>query len=121
MDMSKPVHITEQNFNGEVLNADLPVLADFWAPWCAPCRMIAPIVEDLATEYEGRLKVAKIDVDENPDLAARYNVQSIPTLAVFKGGTLVKRIVGYVPKAELKRHVDAVLNAARGVSVARGA
>lgn len=119
--MSKPVHITEQNFEAEVLQADLPVLADFWAPWCAPCRLIAPIVEDIAHEYDGRLKVAKIDVDENPDLATRYGVMGIPTLGVFKGGQLVSRIVGYVPKAELKRHVDAALNASRGVSVARGA
>lgn len=119
--MSKPVHITEQNFEAEVLQADLPVLTDFWAPWCAPCRLIAPIVEDLANEYEGRLKVAKVDVDENPDLAARYGVMSIPTLGVFKGGQLVSRIVGYLPKAELKRRVDAVLSAARSTSVARSA
>lgn len=107
--MSKPVSVTEETFEREVLKADLPVLTDFWAAWCAPCRMIAPIIEELAGEYEGRLKVAKVDVDANPDLASRYSVRSIPTLAVFKGGELVERIVGYVPKAELKRQVDVAL------------
>ncbi len=118
--MNKPVHITEQNFGAEVLNADLLVLADFWAAWCGPCRMIAPIVEDLAQEYAGRLKVAKIDVDENPGLAARYNIMSIPTLGIFKGGKLVSRIVGYVPKAQLKQHLDAALGASPSATAARG-
>lgn len=108
--MSKPVSVTEETFEREVLKADLPVLTDFWAAWCAPCRMIAPIIEELAGEYEGRLKVAKVDVDANPDLASRYSVRSIPTLAVFKGGQLVERIVGYVPKTELKRQVDVALS-----------
>lgn len=107
--MSKPVSVTEETFEREVLKADLPVLTDFWAAWCAPCRLIAPIIEELAGEYEGRLKVAKVDVDANPDLASRYSVRSIPTLAVFKGGQLVERIVGYVPKTELKRQVDVAL------------
>ncbi len=117
--MNKPVHITEQNFKAEVLNADLPVLADFWAAWCGPCQMVAPIVEDLAQEYAGRLKVAKVDVDENPDLAARYNVMSIPTLGIFKGGQLVQRIVGYVPKAQLKQRLDAELGASSHATAAR--
>ncbi|MBI2246395.1 MAG: thioredoxin [Armatimonadetes bacterium] len=110
--MSTPVHITEQSFEREVLNTALPVLVDFWAAWCGPCRMIAPIVEDLAREYEGRLKVGKVDVDENPDLASRYGVQSIPTLLVFVGGQPFTRIVGYAPKAELKRAIDTALSAA---------
>ncbi len=93
------------------LKADLPVLADFWAEWCAPCRMIAPVVEDLAREYEGRLKVAKVDVDENKQLAMRYGIMSIPTLGLFRDGKLVERIVGYMPKAELRRQIDAVLRA----------
>lgn len=109
--MSTPVRVTEQTFDAEVLRADLPVLADFWAAWCGPCRMIAPIVEDLAREYAGKLKVAKIDVDENPDLASRYGIMSIPTLGLFRGGELVKRIVGYVPKAELERQIEAALSA----------
>ncbi len=117
--MSTPVHITEQTFEREVQNAALPVLADFWAAWCGPCRMIAPIVEELAREYEGRLKVAKIDVDENPDLASRYGIMSIPTLAVFKDGQVVSRIVGYTPKAELQRHIQAALYA-RASRVAAG-
>ncbi len=107
--MSKPTAVTEKTFDQEVLKADLPVLADFWADWCGPCRMLAPVVEDLAREYDGTLKFAKVDVDENPDLAARYNIMSIPTLGLFKNGKLVARIVGYMPKAELKRQVDDVL------------
>lgn len=117
--MSTPVHVTEQTFEREVLNAALPVLADFWAAWCGPCRMIAPIVEELARDYEGRLKVTKIDVDENPDLASRYGIMSIPTLAVFKDGQVVSRIVGYAPKAELQRHIETALNA-RAARVAAG-
>ncbi len=118
--MNKPVHITTQNFEAEVLNADLPVLADFWAAWCGPCQMVAPIVEDLAQEYAGRVKVAKVDVDENPDLAARYNIMSIPTLGIFKGGRLVSRIVGFVPKAQLKLRLDADLGANSRATAARG-
>lgn len=109
--MGKPLHVTEQNFAAEVLQADLPVLVDFWAAWCGPCRLIAPVVEDLAHEYEGVLKVGKVDVDENADLAARYTVQSIPTLALFRAGRLIARIVGYVPKAELKRQIEVALRA----------
>ncbi len=112
--MGKPVGVSEETFETEVLQSELPVLTDFWAAWCAPCRRIAPIVEALAGEYEGRLKVAKVDVDANPDLAARYNVRSIPTLAVFKEGKLVQRIVGYVPKEELKQQVEVALRTASG-------
>ncbi len=107
--MSKPTAVTELTFDQEVLKADLPVLADFWADWCGPCRMLAPVVEDLAREYDGTLKFAKVDVDENPNLATRYNILSIPTLGLFKNGMLVARIVGYMPKAEVKRQVDAAL------------
>lgn len=114
MTMGKLVGVSDETFEAEVLQADLPVLADFWATWCAPCRRIAPILEDLAAEYEGRLKVAKVDVDANPTLADRYNVRSIPTLAVFKDGVLVERIVGYVPKEELKRQVNVALKVRRG-------
>lgn len=107
--MTGPVHITAQNFEHEVVGSAQPVLVDFWAAWCAPCRLIAPIVADLAGEYAGTLKVAKLDVDEVPDLANRYQVQSIPTLGLFVHGHLVKRIIGYVPKPELKKQLDAVL------------
>ena len=109
--MAKPVHVTEQSFDQEVLKAETPVLVDFWAEWCGPCRMIAPIVEDFAREYEGKLKVAKVDVDDNQNLAMKFSIMSIPTLGVFKGGQLVERIVGYMPKVELKRRVDAALGA----------
>src|SRR5574341_2062647 len=107
--MATPVHITAQNFDNEVVESGTPVLVDFWAAWCGPCRLIAPIVEEMAGEYNGTLKVAKLDVDELPELANRYQVQSIPTLALFVHGRLVKRIVGFVPKPELKKQVDAGL------------
>ncbi|MCL8208536.1 MAG: thioredoxin [Actinomycetia bacterium] len=107
--MTKPVAVTEQTFEQEVLKADLPVLVDFWAEWCGPCRLIAPIVEELAGEYAGRLKVVKVDVDDNQHLAMRYSIMSIPTLGVFKGGQMVERIVGYMPKPELKRRIEGAL------------
>ena len=110
--MAKPVHVTEQSFDQEVVKAETPVLVDFWAEWCGPCRLIAPIVEDFAREYEGKMKVAKVDVDDSQNLAMKFNIMSIPMLGVFKGGQLVERIVGYMPKAELKRRVDAALGAA---------
>ena len=109
--MSNPVHVTESSFEAEVLKADLPVLADFWADWCAPCRMLAPVVDDLAREYAGRLKVAKVDVDENPRLAVDYGIMSIPTLALFKKGKLVDRFIGYMPDAQLKQKLETALNA----------
>lgn len=118
--MSTPLAITEQTFEAEVLQAEMPVLADFWAAWCGPCRLIAPIVEDLASEYEHVLKVVKIDVDENVTVAERYNVQSIPTLGIFRDGRLVKRLVGYLPKAELRRQIDAVLRTAPAAAVMEG-
>lgn len=111
--MSQLTSVTQSTFEAEVLKADVPVLADFWAEWCGPCHMIAPIVEDLAREYEGRIKVAKVDVDENPQLAIDYSIMSIPTLGLFWNGELVDRIVGYMPAEELKRRLEAALNATR--------
>lgn len=108
---AKPVEVTEATFEQEVLRSDVPVVVDFWAAWCGPCRMIAPIVEELASEYDGRIKFAKVDVDRNPDLAMRYNVMSIPTLAVFRGGEMVGRVIGYMPKAELRRRIEAAAGA----------
>ncbi|MGQ0551560.1 MAG: thioredoxin [Armatimonadota bacterium] len=109
--MSTPVHVTEHTFDSEVLKADLPVLADFWADWCGPCRMIAPIVEDLARESTGRVKVVKVDVDANPRLAMDYGIMSIPTLALYRNGKLVDRFIGYAPKAELKKRLEVALTA----------
>lgn len=100
--------ITSVNFNKEVLESDLPVLIDFWAPWCGPCRMVSPVVENLADENQGKISVGKINVDENQSLAMQYGVRSIPTLAFFKGGTEVKRIVGAQGKAQLQKAIDEV-------------
>jgi thioredoxin 1 len=101
------LHLTSANFEVEVLRASEPVLVDFWATWCPPCRMIGPAVEALAGEYAGKAKVGKLDVDESPDLAQRYGVQSIPTLLVFKDGRVVEQRIGALPKAEMARMLDA--------------
>ncbi|MDR2702410.1 MAG: thioredoxin [Spirochaetaceae bacterium] len=101
--MSKEITITSGNFEAEVINASMPVLLDFWAPWCNPCKMIAPFIEQIADENEGRLKVGKINVDDESDLAARHNVVSIPTLAVYKNGELVFIQAGARPKAEIEK------------------
>ncbi len=108
--MTAPVAVNDNTFNEVVLQANTPVLVDFWAPWCAPCRMVAPIVEELAGEYVGRVSVAKLNIDENPMVAARYGIHSIPTLMVFKGGVPVHQLVGFRPKPELKRKLDEALD-----------
>jgi thioredoxin 1 len=102
----KPVEITDANFEKEVLQSEKPVLVDFWAVWCGPCKMIAPVVEEIAREYDGKLKVGKMDVDNNPEASMRLGIRSIPTLMVFKGGKIVEQIIGAVPKKNL---VDKVL------------
>jgi thioredoxin 1 len=107
--MTKPVEVTDDKFETEILKADQPVLVDFWAPWCGPCRLVGPIVEELAGEYSGRLKVAKINTDHNQSHAARLGIQGIPTLIFFKDGREVDRVVGALPKMALKQRVDAVL------------
>jgi thioredoxin 1 len=94
----KPVTITDQNFTEEVTNSNLPVLIDFWAVWCGPCRAIAPIVEQLAGDYDGKVKIGKLDVDENPETAVKFGVRSIPTLLLFKNGQVVDTIIGAVQK-----------------------
>ena len=96
--MGNAVAVTDQSFQAEVLDSQTPVLVDFWAEWCGPCRIIAPMVEEIAAEYKGKLKVVKIDVDESQDVASRYRIQSIPTLLVFKGGEEVDRVIGAVGK-----------------------
>ncbi|RIE06973.1 thioredoxin [Candidatus Cryosericum terrychapinii] len=100
---------TTANFQSEVLSSSLPVLVDFWAPWCAPCRMIAPVIAEIANEYAGKLKVARLNVDENQEISARYGVMSIPTLALFKGGVVVDQVIGAVPKRAITTKVDALL------------
>lgn len=107
--MSKPVEIQDGNFDNIVLQSKTPVLVDFWAEWCGPCRMVAPVVEELAEEYDGKITFAKVDVDQNPQIAGKYGIMSIPTLIIFKGGKPVSNIVGSRPKAELKRSLDDAL------------
>ena len=103
------IEITDANFN-EILNTDKPVLVDFWAEWCGPCKMIGPVVKELATEYDGRAVIGKVNVDENPSTAAQFGIRSIPTLLVFKGGEIVDKQIGAVPKAVLAGKLDAQLN-----------
>lgn len=105
--MAKPVEITDANFEEVVLQSDKPVLVDFWATWCGPCRAIAPIVEELAGEFEGQAVIGKLDVDANPQTSIKYGVMSIPTLLVFKGGEVVEKHVGVAPKSVLKGKVTA--------------
>jgi thioredoxin 1 len=104
------LQVTDKNFSAEVLNADLPVLVDFWATWCAPCRSISPIVEDLAKDFQGKVKVAKLNVDENPGTPGQYGVRGIPTLILFKGGKVFDQIVGAVPKARLVAMVEKAIS-----------
>ena len=100
-------HFTDASWDTDVLQSDKPVLVDFWAEWCGPCRMIGPLVEELATEYEGKALIGKLNVDENPGVATKYGIRSIPTLLVFKGGEIVDKIVGAVPKSMLAQKIDA--------------
>lgn len=107
--MAKPKEVTDATFETEVVDSALPVMVDFWAPWCGPCRMVSPIVEELAEEYTGKVHFAKLNTDENPATAARYGIRSIPTLLLFKSGAPVGQIVGFRPKADLKKRLDEVL------------
>lgn len=107
--MADVQNISDATFNAEVLQSPVPVLIDFWAPWCGPCKAIAPVVDELAQEYAGKLKVVKMNVDDNQATPASYGVRSIPNLLVFKGGTVANQVVGAVPKAQLKKAIDEVL------------
>ncbi len=108
--MAKPTDVTDDTFQSEVLENNVPVLVDFWAPWCGPCRMVAPVVEELADEYAGRVAFYKLNTDDNPRVATTYGIRSIPTLLVFKGGEPVGQIVGFRPKGDLKKRLDEALN-----------
>jgi len=106
---SHPVEVTDRNFQEEVLSFSGAVLVDCWAPWCGPCRMVAPILDQLAAEYAGRVKIAKLNTDDNPATASRYGIQSIPTLLFFKNGRQVNRLVGALPKGEIEKHLCPLL------------
>jgi thioredoxin 1 len=107
--MGKALAVTDATFESEVLKSDKPVLVDFWAEWCGPCRMIAPIVEEMAGEYDGKAKITKLDVDTNPQVSMKFGIRSIPTLLIFKNGQVVDQIIGAVPKTHLKKQLDAQL------------
>ena len=107
--MGKTVAVDESNFEQLVLQSKIPVLVDFWATWCGPCRMVAPVVEELAEEYSGRVSFGKVDVDQNPRVASQYGIMSIPSLLIFKDGKPVSNIVGFRPKDQLKKSLDDVL------------
>ncbi len=107
--MSKPIVITDDSFEAEVLQSDIPVIVDFWATWCGPCKMIAPVLEEIASEYGDKLKVTKLDVDSNNQTAGKYNIMSIPSLLVFRNGEVVDQIVGAVPKGQLTDRLQKVL------------
>ena len=106
VNMSHPVAVTDATFQDEVVNSSTPVVVDFWAEWCGPCKAIAPIVEELAGEYDGKVKFAKVDVDKNQDTAMQLGIRGIPTLIIFNGGKAVDQVVGAVPKSMLKKRVD---------------
>jgi len=107
--MVKPVHIDDNNFDETVIKSKTPVLVDFWAPWCGPCKAVAPILDELANDYKEKIVIAKLNVDESPQNASKYGVSAIPTMLIFKKGEPVHSIVGYKPKAELKKAIDEVL------------
>lgn len=111
--MSKPIHVSDAEFQEKVLNSTTPVIVDFWAPWCGPCRMVAPILDELAKEYGEKLVIAKVNTDENPQWAMKFGVQGIPTMLFVKDGQLVDRMVGAAPKPFIQQRVDTLLEAVK--------
>ena len=109
--MANALAATDQNFDAEVLKSDIPVLVDFWATWCGPCKMVAPILDEIAGEYSGKLKVAKVDVDQNPGVAGRYGIRSIPSMFLFKNGQVVEQLVGAMPKPAILKKIEGHLSA----------
>ena len=107
--MSKIISLNEQSWKNEVTNSELPVIVDFWAEWCAPCRMMAPVLEEISKEYKGKIKVGKLNVDENPTVAGEYRVMGIPTLLFFRSGKLVDKVVGVVPKKALQDKIETII------------
>lgn len=105
------IQLTDDTFEKDVVQSATPVLVDFWAPWCGPCRMLAPVIEELAKEYTGKVKVGKINTDEHPNAASRYKISAIPTLLFFKGGKVVEQLVGVHSKAEIKKQLDTLVSA----------
>ena len=108
--MSDPIALTDDNFSREVLSADTPVLVDFWAAWCGPCRMVAPIVEELAKEYAGKAKICKLNVDDAQKTAGEYGIRSIPTMLIFKDGMVADQVIGAVPKSQITVKLDATIS-----------
>lgn len=108
--MGKALTFTDDSFEEDVLKSDKPVLVDFWAEWCGPCRMVGPVVDELADEFEGKARIGKVDVDNNPEISTKYGIRSIPSLLIFKNGEVVDQIVGAVPKAQLKKQLEAQMS-----------
>ncbi len=107
--MTAPRDVTDATFETDVMKSDLPVLVDFWAPWCGPCRMVAPVVEELSEEYNGKVNFFKMNTDENPSIPTQFSIRSIPSLLIFKGGELQDTIVGFRPKSDLKKRLESAL------------
>jgi len=103
-------HLTDANFDQEVLKSNIPVLVDFWAAWCGPCRMVGPIIEELANDYQGKVKMTKLDVDANPQKSAQFGIRSIPTMMIFKNGQIVDTLIGAMPKPAIAARLDAAIN-----------